>query len=84
MVYIHPTMGGTVRAAIDTLRVAEGEVHVFLDLNGAGKTATIRMLLGTVKPSTGYAKVLKTRVRVGRWEPWASVGYLVDIPHSYP
>jgi len=66
------------------LRVAEGEVYAFLGLNGAGKTTTIRMLLGMIKPTTGYAQVLQTRVRLGRREPWAAVGYLVEIPHAYP
>src|SRR5512136_290839 len=67
-----------------SLRVAEGEIYAFLGLNGAGKTTTIRMLLGMIKPTTGYARVLQTRVRLGRREPWASVGYLVEMPHSYP
>jgi ABC-2 type transport system ATP-binding protein len=67
-----------------SLRVAEGEIYAFLGLNGAGKTTTIRMLLGMIKPTTGYANVLQTRVRLGSREPWASVGYLVEIPHSYP
>jgi len=67
-----------------SLRVAEGEIYAFLGLNGAGKTTTIRMLLGMIKPTTGYAKVLQTRVRIGNREPWESVGYLVEIPHSYP
>jgi ABC-2 type transport system ATP-binding protein len=66
------------------LRVAEGEIYAFLGLNGAGKTTTIRMLLGMIKPTTGYAKVLQTRVRIGNREPWESVGYLVEIPHAYP
>src|SRR5512135_1707626 len=66
------------------LRVGEGEIYAFLGLNGAGKTTTIRMLLGMIKPTTGYAKVLQTRVRIGNREPWESVGYLVEIPHSYP
>ena len=66
------------------LRVAEGEIYAFLGLNGAGKTTTIRMLLGMIKPTTGYATVLQTRVRLGSREPWASVGYLVEIPHCYP
>ena len=67
-----------------SLRVAEGEIYAFLGLNGAGKTTTIRMLLGMIKPTTGYAKVLQTRVRLGSREPWGSVGYMVEIPHSYP
>lgn len=67
-----------------SLRVAEGEIYAFLGLNGAGKTTTIRMLLGMIKPTTGHANVLKTRVRLGSREPWKSVGYLVETPHSYP
>jgi ABC-2 type transport system ATP-binding protein len=67
-----------------SLRVAEGEIYAFLGLNGAGKTTTIRMLLGMIKPSSGYANVLQTRVRLGSKEPWESVGYLVERPHSYP
>jgi ABC-2 type transport system ATP-binding protein len=67
-----------------SLRVAEGEIYAFLGLNGAGKTTTIRMLLGMIKPTAGSAYVLGTRVRLGSREPWAAVGYLVEIPHSYP
>jgi ABC-2 type transport system ATP-binding protein len=66
-----------------SLRVAEGEIYAFLGLNGAGKTTTIRMLLGMIKPTTGYANVLQTRVHLGRRDPWKSVGYLVETPHSY-
>jgi ABC-2 type transport system ATP-binding protein len=76
---------GNVRAVEHlSLRVAEGEIYAFLGLNGAGKTTTIRMLLGMIKPTTGYARVLQTRVRLGSREPWESVGYLVEVPHSYP
>src|SRR5512135_2826352 len=67
-----------------SLRVAEGEIYAFLGLNGAGKTTTIRMLLGMIKPSTGYARVLQTRVHIGSRQPWDAVGYLVEIPHAYP
>src|SRR5512142_1779375 len=67
-----------------SLRVAEGEIYAFLGLNGAGKTTTIRMLLGMIRPTAGFATVLQTRVSLGRREPWASVGYLVETPHAYP
>jgi ABC-2 type transport system ATP-binding protein len=67
-----------------SLRVAEGEIYAFLGLNGAGKTTTIRMLLGMIKPTRGSATVLGKRVRLGSREPWAQVGYLVEVPHAYP
>src|SRR5512143_1958427 len=67
-----------------SLRVPEGEIYAFLGLNGAGKTTAIRMLLGMIKPTEGYATVLGTRVRRGSRDPWGSVGYLVEMPHSYP
>jgi ABC-2 type transport system ATP-binding protein len=66
-----------------SLQVAEGEIYAFLGLNGAGKTTTIRMLLGMIKPTSGYARVLQTRVRIGSREPWKSVGYMVEDPHAY-
>ena len=67
-----------------SLRVGEGEIYAFLGLNGAGKTTTIRMLLGMIKPTSGYARVLQTRVRIGSREPWEAVGYMVEDPHAYP
>jgi len=76
---------GDVTAVDDlSLRVAEGEIYAFLGLNGAGKTTTIRMLLGMIKPTRGSATVLGKRVRLGSREPWAQVGYLVEMPHAYP
>ena len=76
---------GDVNAVVDlSLRVGEGEIYAFLGLNGAGKTTTIRMLLGMIKPTHGNATVLGKRVRLGSQEPWAGVGYLVEIPHAYP
>lgn len=40
------------------LDVAAGQVLGFLGPNGSGKTTTIRMLLGLLRPSAGRAKVL--------------------------
>ena len=67
-----------------SLRVKPGEIYAFLGLNGAGKTTTIRMLLGMVKPTAGEVRVLGTPIRRGLNKVWNSVGYLVEIPYSYP
>ena len=40
------------------LTVAAGEVHGFLGPNGSGKTTTIRILLGLLRPSGGTARLL--------------------------
>jgi len=67
-----------------SLRVDRGEIYAFLGLNGAGKTTAIRLLLGMVRPTSGEARVLGTRIRVGEKKPWSSVGYLVETADAYP
>jgi ABC-2 type transport system ATP-binding protein len=67
-----------------SLNVSEGEIYAFLGLNGAGKSTTIRLLLGMVKPTSGAATVLHRRVQPGSSQPWAEVGYLVEEPRAYP
>lgn len=41
-----------------SFQVQRGEIFGFLGPNGSGKTTTIRMLLGLLLPSEGYARVL--------------------------
>jgi ABC-2 type transport system ATP-binding protein len=41
-----------------SLEVQEGEIFGFLGANGAGKSTTIRMLCGLLRPSSGRASVL--------------------------
>ncbi len=40
------------------LSISEGEIYGFLGPNGAGKTTTIRMLTGTLKPTSGEITIL--------------------------
>ncbi len=76
---------GDVLVADDlSLNVAEGEIYAFLGLNGAGKTNSIRMLLGIIKPTPGSASLLHTEIKMGSRRPWSEVGYLVEIPYAYP
>jgi ABC-2 type transport system ATP-binding protein len=66
------------------LRVARGEIYAFLGLNGAGKSTTIRMLLGMIKPTAGHAELFGTRVGPGANNLWRRVGHLVESATAYP
>jgi ABC-2 type transport system ATP-binding protein len=44
------------------LNVEPARITAFLGLNGAGKSTTIKMLLGIIHPTSGDAKVLGKRI----------------------
>jgi ABC-2 type transport system ATP-binding protein len=67
-----------------SLRVARGELYAFLGLNGAGKSTTIRMLLGMIRPTSGTAEVLGRSVRAEAPGLWSQVGHLVESATAYP
>ena len=74
-----------VRAVEDiSLSVRKGEIYGFLGLNGSGKTTTIRMLLGMIRPTAGSAYLCGEKVSAGSYGLWEKVGYMVEIPYSYP
>ncbi len=77
--------GGDV-LAVDrvNLQVARGEIYAFLGLNGAGKSTTIRMLLGMIRPTTGHVELFGERVRSGATDLWRRVGHLVESATAYP
>jgi ABC-2 type transport system ATP-binding protein len=66
------------------LQVARGEIYAFLGLNGAGKSTTIRMLLGMIRPTAGHAEVFGQRVEASSSELWRRVGHLVESATAYP
>jgi ABC-2 type transport system ATP-binding protein len=45
-----------------SLAVQPNRITAFLGLNSAGKTTTIKMLLGMIKPTSGSGKVLGRRI----------------------
>ncbi|HBX51967.1 MAG TPA: bacitracin ABC transporter ATP-binding protein [Bacteroidales bacterium] len=67
-----------------SLNVRKGEIYGFLGLNGAGKTTTIRMLLGMINPICGSSFINGQKVHPNNTSLWKEIGYLVEIPYSYP
>lgn len=65
------------------LQVPEGSIFGFLGANGAGKSTTIRLLLGLMTPSSGSVHVLGKDIATSRLEILSKVGSLIDFPSAY-
>lgn len=66
------------------LNVAKGTIFGLIGPNGAGKTTTIRMLLGTLQPSSGEAIVLGRNSRRDGVKLRQSIGYVAEQNIFYP
>ena len=67
-----------------SMTVPLGGVHGFLGPNGSGKTTTIRMLLGLVRPDSGTAEVLGQTVPRHLPKVVDRVGAIVEAPKFFP
>lgn len=67
-----------------TMAVPVGGVHGFLGPNGSGKTTTIRMLLGLIRPDSGSAEVFGHRVPRELPAVIDRVGAIVEAPKFFP
>lgn len=67
-----------------TLELKKGEIYGFIGLNGSGKTTTIRMMLGMIKPTQGSCRLYGKQVTLSNYPIWDRVGCMVETPHSYP
>ena len=73
------------RCVVDSLdlSVPRGCIFGFLGRNGAGKSTTIRMLLGLLAPTRGSASVLGADSRALPPDVRARIGYLAEGHHVY-
>jgi ABC-2 type transport system ATP-binding protein len=69
--------------AVD-LAVPRGAVYGFLGPNGSGKTTTIRMLLGLVRPTRGTHALLGRPIPAAAASVLPRVGALVEGPAFHP
>ena len=65
------------------LTVRQGEVFGFLGPNGSGKTTTIRLLTGFLRPTGGSATILGMDVWRESHRLKRELGFLPDIPALY-
>ncbi len=66
------------------LQVMRGDVFGFLGPNGSGKTTTIRMLLGLIRPTAGRAILFGMDTAYQLPEILQRVGAIVETPVFYP
>jgi ABC-2 type transport system ATP-binding protein len=64
-----------------TLRVEPGEIFGLLGPNGSGKTTTLKVLMGLIRPSGGKAELLGAPV--GDRAAKRRLGYLPESPYFY-
>jgi ABC-2 type transport system ATP-binding protein len=66
-----------------TLRVPTGALYGFLGPNGCGKTTTIRLLLGLLRPDAGTVRLLGHDLPAGLPQALAGTGVVPDRPHLH-
>jgi ABC-2 type transport system ATP-binding protein len=66
------------------LAVPTGSVYGFLGPNGSGKTTTIRMLLGLIRPTAGAMELLGTPMPWSAAQVLPRIGALVEGPACHP
>jgi len=66
------------------LSIHEGEIYGFLGRNGAGKTSTIRMLMGLIRPDEGRVELLSHPGRRIGTKQKQRIGYVSQEQHFYP
>ncbi|MBI1785794.1 ABC transporter ATP-binding protein [Candidatus Sumerlaeota bacterium] len=73
------------RLAVDhlSLQVNKGDIYGFLGHNGAGKSTTIRMIMGMVWPTSGDIRVNGHSVVPGRHKYHWPVGAIIESPVFY-
>src|ERR671933_1244950 len=73
------------RVAVDALSLAvrRGDIYGFLGQNGAGKSTTIRMALGLVRPTAGRVRLLGEDMAKRPQRALARTGAMVEAPAFY-
>lgn len=63
--------------------IGKGQIYGFLGQNGAGKSTTIRMLLGLIHPTSGVIKINNKDIKNNRATALSQIGAIVERPDLY-
>ena len=66
-----------------SLKIARGEFFAMLGPNAAGKTTTIKLLTGLMKPTSGAARICGFDVQTQPLEARRRLAYVPDFPFLY-
>jgi len=81
---LHYRAGRTFEIPGLDLKVPAGSIYGFLGPNGSGKTTTIRLVLGLLRPRAGTLRVLDHSMPKEAPRVLARVGYVPEQPHLDP
>lgn len=73
---LHKNFGNTQAVNGVSLRIAPGEIYGLVGSDGAGKTTTMRLLVGALKPSRGSIEVSGYNVLKQTDQARSTIGYL--------
>lgn len=66
-----------------SLQIKKGEIVGYIGPNGSGKTTTIKIVAGLMKPTSGHAYVNGIDVVANPREALRSIGALIEVPGRY-
>jgi len=74
--HLRKTFGATLAVEDMNLNIASGEIYGLVGSDGAGKTTTMRLLVGALKPDSGEASICGYSVGKQTEQVRAQLGYL--------
>jgi ABC-type multidrug transport system ATPase subunit len=75
---------GSFQAVSDlSFEVHPGDIYGFLGQNGAGKSTTMRMILGLIHPDAGVVRIKGTEFNTGNRQLLRHVGAIIERPDMY-
>ena len=83
LIHLVKRFGDVVAVNDLSLEVSRGEFFVVLGPNAAGKTTTIKILTGLLKPTSGMARVAGFDVQAQPLEVKRRMAYVPDFPFLY-